>query len=95
MSTQHGYHEAKDAYLTRLKRIEGQVRGVRRMIEEDTYCIDVVTQISAATAALHTLSVALMSDHLHHCVADALTEGRDGGEKIDEAMKAIGRMVKS
>ncbi|MCH6197812.1 metal-sensitive transcriptional regulator [Corynebacterium mastitidis] len=95
MTSHHGYHEDKAAYLTRLKRIEGQVRGLQRMIDEDTYCIDVVTQISAATAALHNLSVALMSDHLHHCVAHAIEEGQDGGEKIDEAMKAIGRMVRS
>lgn len=95
MSTHHGYNKDKAAYLTRLKRIEGQVRGLHRMIEEDAYCIDVVTQISAATAALHNLSVALMSDHLHHCVASAIEEGEGGSEKIDEAMKAIQRMVKS
>ncbi|KQB83945.1 metal-sensitive transcriptional regulator [Corynebacterium lowii] len=95
MSTEHGYSGEKDAYLTRLKRIEGQIRGLQRMIDEDTYCIDVVTQISAATAALHNLSVALMSDHLHHCVTNAIEEGEGGSEKIDEAMKAIQRMVKS
>ncbi|WP_448854796.1 metal-sensitive transcriptional regulator [Corynebacterium frankenforstense] len=92
----HGYSSDRAAYLRRLKRIEGQVRGIQRMIEEDVYCIDVVTQISAATSALQNVSVALMDDHLRHCVANAIDSGDGSGdEKITEAMKAIKRMVKS
>lgn len=92
----HGYVEHKDALLKRLKRAEGQVRGIHRMIEEDTYCIDVLTQISAATKALETVALALLDDHLSHCVAEA---SRQGGavadEKIKEASAAIARLVRS
>ncbi|MSV84109.1 MAG: metal-sensing transcriptional repressor, partial [Actinobacteria bacterium] len=67
----HGYDENKDAYLKRLRRVEGQVRGIERMVEDDSYCIDVLTQISAATRALQGVALALLEDHLRHCVADA------------------------
>ncbi|MCZ9310260.1 metal-sensitive transcriptional regulator [Corynebacterium uberis] len=93
--TTPGYSPAASSYITRLKRIEGQVRGLQRMIEADEYCIDVVTQISAAAGALNSVAVALMEDHLHHCVAQAVRAGSDqGDEKIAEAMRAISRMVK-
>ncbi|WP_084168379.1 metal-sensitive transcriptional regulator [Corynebacterium atypicum] len=92
----HGYTPRKDAYQRRLKRIEGQVRGIQRMIDEDVYCIDVVTQISAATSALENVAVALMEDHLHHCVKNAIDRSDGSGdEKINEAMRAIKRMIKS
>lgn len=94
--TTNGYSADSARYINRLKRIEGQVRGLQRMIEADEYCIDVVTQISAATSALNSLAVALMEDHLHHCVANAVLEGsEEGDEKIAEAMRAISRMVKN
>ncbi|WKD58759.1 metal-sensitive transcriptional regulator [Corynebacterium caspium] len=91
----YGYTPEKARYLARLKRVEGQVRGIHRMIQEDEYCIDVVTQISAATSALQNLAIALMEDHLHHCVANAVRDDTtEGDEKITEAMKAIQRMMK-
>ena len=71
----------RDAYLKRLRRIEGQVRGIQRLVDEDTYCIDVLTQISAATRALQGVALGLMEDHLHHCVADAVAEGGDDGTR--------------
>jgi DNA-binding FrmR family transcriptional regulator len=92
----HGYTSDKDAYLKRLRRIEGQVRGIQRMVDEDTYCIDVLTQISAATRALQGVALGLMEDHLHHCVADAVAEGgSEADEKLREATEAIRRLVKS
>ena len=93
---EHGYLHDKDRYLARLKRIEGQARGVHRMIEEDKYCIDILTQISALTSALEGVAIGLLDEHLRHCVVDA---ARDGGpeadEKIKEASDAIARLVKS
>ena len=92
----HGYDEEKDAYLKRLRRIEGQVRGLQRMIDEDTYCIDVLTQISAVTRALQGVALGLMGDHLGHCVAEAIAEGGDDAdEKLAEATAAIRRLVRS
>jgi CsoR family transcriptional regulator, copper-sensing transcriptional repressor len=92
----HGYDEDKAAYLKRLRRIEGQVRGLQRMIEEDTYCIDVLTQISAATRALQGVALGLMEDHLRHCVADAVADGGDEAEeRLAEANDAIRRLVRS
>ena len=92
----HGYTPDTDAYLKRLRRIEGQVRGVQRMVEEDEYCIDVLTQISAVTRALQGVALGLLEDHVRHCVADALAEGGDGAEeKIAEASEAIRRLVRS
>lgn len=92
----HGYTPDKDAYLKRLRRIEGQVRGVAKMVEEDGYCIDVLTQIAAASKALQSVSLGLLDDHLKHCVAEAAGEGGAvADEKIREASDAIARMVRS
>ena len=91
-----GYTQEKDAYLKRLRRIEGQVRGLQRMVEEDTYCIDVLTQISAATRALQAVAIGLLEDHLGHCVTQASEGGSpEAAEKVKEATEAISRLVKS
>ena len=91
----HGYIADKDRYLARMKRIEGQARGIHRMIDEDTYCIDILTQISALTSALQGVAVGLLEDHLRHCVTDAARAGGDiAEEKIKEASQAIGRLVR-
>lgn len=95
-STAHGYMSDKTKYLSRVKRIEGQARGIHRMIDEDTYCIDILTQVSAMTSALENVALALLDDHLDHCVADAVATGGDEAqEKIREASEAIRRLVKS
>ena len=92
----HGYTQDKDAYLKRLRRIEGQVRGIAKMIEGDKYCIDVLTQVSAATKALEAVALGLLDEHLHHCVAQAASEGGQVAEqKVAEASAAIARLVKS
>ncbi|WNV89587.1 metal-sensitive transcriptional regulator [Umezawaea sp. Da 62-37] len=92
----HGYTSNKDAYLKRLRRIEGQVRGLQRMVDNDEYCIDVLTQISAATKALQAVSLGLLDEHLKHCVAQAAAEGGEvADEKIREASEAISRLVRS
>ncbi|OZM70681.1 transcriptional regulator [Amycolatopsis antarctica] len=92
----HGYTGDKDAYLKRLRRIEGQIRGLQRMVDTDQYCIDILTQISAATKALQSVSLALMDEHLKHCVTEAIAEGGDTAEdKIREASDAIARLVRS
>jgi CsoR family transcriptional regulator, copper-sensing transcriptional repressor len=92
----HGYTADKDAYLKRLRRIEGQIRGLQRMVENDDYCIDVLTQISAATKALQAVSLGLLDEHLKHCVAQAVSEGGPvADEKLAEASAAIGRLVRS
>jgi DNA-binding FrmR family transcriptional regulator len=91
-----GYTQDKDAYLKRLRRIEGQVRGLQRMVEEDTYCVDVLTQISAATRALQAVAIGLLEDHLGHCVTEAIEQGGpDAQDKVKEAAAAISRLVKS
>ena len=91
-----GYIEGKDALLKRLRRIEGQVRGLQKMVESETYSIDVLTQISAATKALQAVALELLEDHLAHCVADATREGGTVGEdKVKEASAAIARLVRS
>lgn len=91
-----GYAHDKDDYAKRLRRIEGQVRGLARMIEEDEYCIDVLTQISAATKGLQAVSIGLLDEHLKHCVAEAVSEGGEGADvKIQEASDAIARLIKS
>lgn len=91
-----GYLEDKQAFRNRVKRIEGQVRGIGRMIEEDTYCIDILTQISAATAALHSVSVELLREHMGHCVVSAAQESPEAAAaKVDEATAAIRRLIKS
>ena len=91
-----GYTGDKDAYLTRLRRVEGQIRGLQRMVQNDEYCIDVLTQISAATKALQSVSLGLIDEHLKHCVAEAITEGGDTADaKVREASDAIARLVRS
>ena len=91
-----GYIENKDAVLTRLRKIEGQVRGLQRMVDNETYCIDVLTQVSAATRALESVALTLLEDHLSHCVADAITEGGGVADaKVKEASDAIARLVRS
>jgi len=91
-----GYTNEKDGYLKRLRRIEGQIRGLQRMVENDEYCIDVLTQISAATKALQAVSIGLMDEHLRHCVAQALADGgHNADEKVREASEAIARLVRS
>ncbi|MGH3433832.1 MAG: metal-sensitive transcriptional regulator [Thermocrispum sp.] len=92
----HGYTEDKDRYLKRLSRIEGQVRGLSRMIENDEYCIDVLTQVSAVTKALQAVSLALLDEHLKHCVAGAVADGgAEADAKVAEASAAIARLVRS
>jgi CsoR family transcriptional regulator, copper-sensing transcriptional repressor len=88
-----GYTMNKDDYLKRLRRIEGQVRGLQRLIEDDTYCIDVLTQISAATSALRSVAVGVLDEHVRHCVANAAEGNTD--EMISEAIRAIERLVRS
>ena len=91
-----GYHDRKSQVGARLRRIEGQVRGLQRMVDEDAYCIDLLTQISAATKALQAVAIELLDDHLSHCVADALAEGGDvAQEKVAEASAAVARLVRS
>ena len=92
----HGYIHRKDDYLKRLRRVEGQVRGIARMVEEDTYCIDILTQVSAMTKALQAVSLGLLEEHLSHCVvAAARAGGREADEKVREAADAIARLVRS
>ena len=94
--THPGYRDSKDAHLRRLRRIEGQIRGIARMVESDTYCIDVLTQVSAASRALDSFALGLLDEHLHHCVAQAINEGGDEAQaKIAEASAAVARLVKS
>ena len=87
-----GYYEGKEDVLTRLRRIEGQVRGLQRMVEEDAYCIDILTQVTAATNALKKVAIGLLDDHIRHCVANQTEEGKD---MIAEATAAIDRLVKA
>jgi DNA-binding FrmR family transcriptional regulator len=92
----HGYVGNKGALLARLRKVEGQVRGLARMIEEDTYCIDVLTQVSATTRALEAVALSLLNDHLTHCVAEATQQGGEvAQEKLREASAAIARLVRS
>jgi CsoR family transcriptional regulator, copper-sensing transcriptional repressor len=92
----HGYEGSKEELRKRLRRIEGQVRGLQRMIDEDAYCIDVVTQVSSVTSALRSVALSLMDDHLSHCVAEAVaTGGAVADAKVAEASAAIARLVRS
>ena len=92
----HGYTLDKDAYLKRLKRIEGQVRGLHRMIDEDVYCIDILTQVSAVTKALQSVAVGLLDQHVRHCVGNAVTnDPAHADAMVTEATKAIARLIKS
>jgi DNA-binding FrmR family transcriptional regulator len=92
----HGYTPGKDDYLRRLRRIEGQVRGLEKMVQDDKYCIDILTQVSAATRALQSVALGLLEDHLAHCVTQAVAAGGDvAEERVREASEAIARLVKS
>ena len=92
----NGYVANKEELLNRLRRAEGQVRGIQRMVDEDVYCIDILTQVSAATKALETVALSLLDDHLSHCVSEASAEGGPvADEKLREASAAIARLVRS
>lgn len=92
----NGYTDNKADLRKRLSRVEGQVRGIARMVDEDKYCIDILTQVSAATRALETVALSLLGDHLSHCVAEATVEGGEvAAEKVREANEAIARLVRS
>jgi DNA-binding FrmR family transcriptional regulator len=91
-----GYTQDKDEYLKRLRRIEGQIRGIARMVEQDDYCIDVLTQVSAATKALQAVALGLMDEHLKHCVREAAAQGGQvADDKVAEASAAVARLVRS
>ncbi|MFF5757441.1 metal-sensitive transcriptional regulator [Streptomyces longwoodensis] len=91
-----GYHDDKDAVLKRLRRVEGQVRGLQRLVEEDQYCIDVLTQVAATTKALQAVAVQLLEDHLKHCVHEAITAGGDEArDKVAEASQAVARFLRT
>src|ERR1700691_6542896 len=95
-SGMRGYSQDKDAYLKRLRRIEGQVRGLQRMVDEDVYCIDVLTQVSAVTRGLQAVALGLLEDHLGHCVTEAVENGGpEAEEKVKEAAAAVSRLVRS
>jgi DNA-binding FrmR family transcriptional regulator len=96
LSTEHGYAKDKDALVKRLHRIEGQVRGVEKMVEDDRYCIDVLTQISAVTTALESLAVRILDEHVRHCVAGALSSGdeAEASQKTDELLQAVQRFAR-
>lgn len=94
--TTHGYISDKDRYLARLKRIEGQARGIHRMVDEEKYCIDILTQISALTSALRNVGLGLLDDHMKHCVLDAAQlHSEAAAAKLQEASDAIARLVRS
>jgi CsoR family transcriptional regulator, copper-sensing transcriptional repressor len=96
MRDQPGYAANKEQVLKRLRRVEGQVRGLQRMVHEDTYCVDVLTQVAAATKALEAVALSLLEDHLSHCVTDAIQAGGDEADaKVKEASAAIARLVRS
>ena len=91
-----GYEADKDELLRRLRRVEGQIRGLQRMVAEDTYCIDVLTQVSASTRALQSVALLLLNDHIGHCVHDAAAQGGPDAElKIREATEAVARLIRS
>ncbi len=92
----NGYTGTKEDYLRRLRRVEGQVRGIARMVEEEEYCIDVLTQVSAVTKALQAVSLGLLEDHIAHCVVDAARDSDEAADqKVQEAAAAIARLVRS
>ncbi|MEF9904887.1 metal-sensitive transcriptional regulator [Streptomyces sp. P9-A2] len=92
----HGYHHEKQEHLKRLRRIEGQIRGLQRMVDEDVYCIDILTQVSASTKALQSFALRLLEEHLRHCVADAALKGGDEIDaKVKEATQAIARLLRT
>ncbi|HEY6425501.1 MAG TPA: metal-sensitive transcriptional regulator [Pseudonocardiaceae bacterium] len=89
------YAKDRDAHLKRLRRIEGQIRGLQRMVEQDQYCIDVLTQVAAASKALQSFALVLLEEHMATCVADAAADGAEPGIKVKEAADAIARLVRS
>ncbi|HEU0086846.1 MAG TPA: metal-sensitive transcriptional regulator [Pseudonocardiaceae bacterium] len=89
------YTKDREAYLKRLRRIEGQIRGLQRMVEQDKYCIDILTQVSAATKALQSFSLELLDEHLATCVVDAAAGGPEAAAKVREASEAIARLVRA
>jgi len=96
MAAPRGYSDRKDDYAKRLRRIEGQVRGIAKMIDEDKYCIDVLTQISAVNSALQSVALGLLDEHLNHCVTNAVAAGGEEADaKLAEASAAIARLVRS
>src|SRR3954452_21394145 len=96
MTETPGYHDQKSAYLARLRRIEGQVRGLQRMVDEGTYCIDILTQVSAVNKAVQSVAVRLVEDPLGHCVRDAVAAGgASADEKVAEASAAIARLLRT
>ena len=91
-----GYTMEKDDYLKRLRRIEGQIRGLQRLVDEDAYCIDVLTQVSAATKALQSVAIGLLDQHVRHCVRNAVTDDPETADAmVEEAVRAIERLVKA
>jgi DNA-binding FrmR family transcriptional regulator len=95
-ASHHGYIASKEQYLARLRRIEGQARGLQKMVDEEKYCIDILTQVSAMTSALQSVALGLLDEHLNHCVVRAAAEGGDeADQKIKEASQAIARLVRS
>ena len=95
-TSQHGYIASKEQYLARLRRIEGQARGLQKMVEEEKYSNDILTQVSAMTSALQSVALGLLDEHLNHCVVRAAAEGGDeADQKIKEASQAIARLVRS
>ena len=91
-----GYHDRKDEVQARLRRIEGQVRGLQRLVADDTYCIDVLTQVAAVTKALQGVAVTLLDEHVRHCVRDAANTSEEAGDdKVDEAVQAIARLLRT
>jgi CsoR family transcriptional regulator, copper-sensing transcriptional repressor len=91
----YGYAENKDELGGRLRRVEGQIRGIQRMVDDDEYCIDILTQISAAGSALKKVAVALLDDHIRHCVADGRASAKDRERKIAEATAAVDRLLRT
>ncbi|MFE6775926.1 metal-sensitive transcriptional regulator [Streptomyces sp. NPDC057702] len=92
----HGYTKQRDQHLKRLRRIEGQIRGLQRMVDEDVYCIDILTQVSASTKALQSFALQLLEEHLRHCVADAAVRGGEEADtKVAEATAAIARLLRT
>ena len=94
MTSTPGYLTEKQAVLTRLRRIEGQVRGLQRLVSEDTYCVDILTQVAASTKALASVALLLLEQHLQHCLAHAATDA-ERQQKLTEASEAIARLVRS
>src|ERR1700712_5159184 len=100
MTADHGYSPNKENYAKRLRRIEGQVRGIARMVDEDKYCIDILTQVAAVNKALHAVSLGLVEEHIAHCVVGAASESAESGnpdvvkDKVKEATDAIGRLIR-